>query len=518
MLLTGRRLRSGRRLAFGAAVVLPAVALPAVLLPGALPAAGSAAARPDLAKLVTLQDVKAHLAAFQEIADYNGGDRAAGSPGYDVSVKYVVGRLRKAGLTPKVRKFTFPYWRERSDAVFARTSPSRKSFKREKDFVTLAYSGSGDVTASATAVDVPAKGEGTSGCEKGDFKGFAKGSIALVQRGSCTFQVKAARARAAGASAVVIFNKPGEKGPVNGTVSKPSAVPVVGPTHELGVALVKAARRKGGLKLRVKTDTAHGKKSSSNVIADTGRGDAGNVVLAGAHLDSVPAGPGINDNGTGAAVLLAIAGKIKELRKDGLRNRVRFAWWGAEEEGLRGSAHYVASLPAAERRKIALNINLDMLGSPNGTRGVYDGDHSAGGGTRAPAGSGAIEKMFRDYFKGRRLPTSEQEFNGRSDYGPFVEKGIPSGGMATGAEGVKTAAEAKAFGGRAGKAYDPCYHARCDRVKNVNLKLLDTNADGVAHVLQHLARTTVAVNGGARVALPLGPSYEPVWQGPHRVR
>ncbi|NKZ07103.1 M28 family peptidase [Actinomadura latina] len=502
---------TGRNLLTGAAV-----ALPALFLPAALPAAGAAPARPDLAKLVTLKDVKAHLAAFQEIADYNGGNRAAGTPGYDVSVKYVVGRLRKAGLTPKVRKFTYPYWREKSDAVFARTAPSRKSYKREKDFLTFAYSGSGDVNAPVIAVDVPSKGEGTSGCQKGDFKGFKKGSIALMQRGGCMFATKAARAKAAGAPAVVVFNKPGEKGPINGTVSKPSAIPVVGIAHDLGVALAKAAG-KGGLKLRVKTDTAHGKKSSANVIADTERGDAGNVVLAGAHLDSVPAGAGINDNGSGAAALLAIAGKINGLGK-GLRNRVRFAWWGAEEEGLRGSAHYVASLPGAEREKIALNINLDMLGSPNGVRGVYDGDHSTRGGTRAPAGSGAIEKMFRDYFKGRRLPTAESEFDGRSDYGPFIERGIPSGGLDTGAEGLKTAAEAKAFGGRAGKAYDPCYHARCDRLKNVDLKLLDTNADGVAHVLQHLAGTTVAVNGGARLALPLVPSYEPLWRGPYLVR
>ncbi|WP_338071054.1 M20/M25/M40 family metallo-hydrolase [Actinomadura bangladeshensis] len=506
-----RKLITGRNLLTGTAV-----ALPALFLPAALPAAGAAPPRPDLAKLVTLKDVQAHLASFQEIADYNGGNRAAGTPGYDVSVRYVVGRLRKAGLTPKVRKFTYPYWREKSEPVFARTAPSKKTFTREKDFLTFAYSGSGDVTAPVAAVDVPAKGEGTSGCEKDDFKGFKKGSIALVQRGACGFATKAARAKAAGASAVVVFNKPGEKGPINGTVSKPAGLPVVGVTRELGAELVKAAK-KGGLKLRVKTDTVHGKKSSANVIADTERGDAGNVVLVGAHLDSVPAGPGINDNGTGAAALLAIAGKIKDLGK-GLHNRVRFAWWGAEEEGLRGSAHYVESLPAGERSKIALNINLDMLGSPNGTRGVYDGDHSTGGGTRAPAGSGAIEKMFRDYFKGRRLPTTESEFDGRSDYGPFVERGIPSGGIATGAEGMKTAAEAKTFGGRAGKAYDPCYHDKCDRLKNVNLKLLDTNTDGVAHVLQHLAGTTVAVNGGARLALPVVPSYEPLWQGPYLVR
>ncbi|MEV4003682.1 M28 family peptidase [Actinomadura sp. NPDC049753] len=513
MLLTGRRHPVVRRLSFGTAV-----ALPALFLPAALPMAGAAPARPDLAALVTLRDISPHLAAFQEIADYNGGDRAAGRAGYDVSVRYVTGRLKRFGFSPRVQKFTYPYWRERTPAAFARTAPSKASYRREADFLTLAYSGSGDVTAPAAAVDVPSKGEGTSGCEAGDFKGFRKGSIALVQRGTCTFAAKAANARAAGASAVVIFNKPGERGPVNGTLSRPAAVPVVGPTHAVGAALVKAAR-KGALKLRVRTDAVHGRRSSANVIADTRQGRADNVVVVGAHLDSVPAGPGINDNGTGAAVLLAVAAKIKQLGGDGLRNRVRFAWWGAEEEGLQGSEQYLRSLPASQRARIALNLNFDMLGSPNGTRGVYDGDHSTGAGTRAPAGSGAIERMFRLYFKGRRLPVTESQFNGRSDYGPFVERGIPAGGMDTGAEGVKTAAEAKVFGGRAGKAYDPCYHARCDRLKNVNLRLLDSNADGIAHVLQHLARTTVAVNGGARFGpAAVDPSYAPLWQGPYLLR
>ncbi|WP_243718807.1 M20/M25/M40 family metallo-hydrolase [Actinomadura sp. KC06] len=507
-----------RKLLIGAAVALPLAVLPAAVMPAGSLASGAAPARPELAKLVTLKDIVAHLEAFQEIADYNGGNRASGGAGYDVSVRYVAGRLRKAGLTPKIQKFAYPFWRERSRAVLARTAPSKASYRHGKDFATFAYSGSGNVTARAVAVDVPSKGEGTSGCEKGDFKGFTRGSIALVQRGTCTFAVKAANARAAGASAVVIYNKPGEQGLLNGTVGKPAGIPVVGTSRTVGAALAKTAK-KGGLMLRVRTDTVHGKRRSSNVIADTGRGRSDNVVLLGAHLDSVPEGAGINDNATGAAALLAIAAKIEHLGKDGLRNRVRFAWWGAEEEGLRGSRHYVKSLSRANREKIAVALNFDMLGSRNGTRGVYDGDHSTRAGTRAPAGSGAIEKMFRDYFKSRRLPTTEHAFSGRSDYGPFIEAGIASGGMATGADGVKTAAEAKAFGGRAGKVYDPCYHAKCDRLKNVNRKLLDTNADGIAHVAQHLARTTVAVNGGARLTVGGVPSSSaPAWQGPYRLR
>ncbi|MEV5824097.1 M28 family peptidase [Spirillospora sp. NPDC052242] len=508
-----------RKLLSGSAVMLPAATVSLLAL-SAVPPAGAAPARPDLAELVTIGDVRRHLEAFQQIADYNGGNRAAGTSGYDVSVKYVVGRLRKAGFSPTVQKFTYPYWLERSEPVMSRTGgkSKKKTYKAGEDFAAMMYSGSGDVTARVFAVDVPAKGEeGTSGCEKKDFKGFDKGAIALMQRGKCSFEVKAARARSAGAAAAVIYNKPGEKGPINGTVAKPAKLPVVSTSHEVGAALAKAAA-KGGLTLRVKTDTEHGKRSSSNVIADTKRGRADNVVVVGAHLDSVREGAGINDNATGSAAVLAVAEEIAALGEKGLRNRVRFAWWGAEEEGLRGSTHYVEKMDPSDRRNIAVNLNFDMLGSVNGIRAVYDGDHSLGQGTTPPPGSAAIEKMFREYYKDRDLPTAESVFNGRSDYGPFIDHGIPAGGIATGADGVKTAAEAKAYGGRAGKTYDPCYHAKCDRMKNVNLKMLDTNVDGVAHVTQLLAASTVAVNGDARLLPSALGAAAPLWSGGHLLR
>ncbi|MBT2209229.1 M28 family peptidase [Actinomadura sp. NEAU-AAG7] len=498
-----------RKLLIGVAGSSAALALSAAMMSG--PPAGAAPAKPDLAKLVTLKDVRRHLAAFQEIADYNGGNRAAGRPGYDVSVKYVTGRLRAAGLTPVVQRFTFPYWNEKSGAVLSQTAPHKASYKRGHDFLIMRYSGSGDTTGAVTAVDLPSSGAGTSGCEGADYKGFTQGAVALVQRGGCTFEAKAERAREAGAAAVLIFNTAAEKGPINGTAERAQALPVLGVTHRLGTSLAKASRTSGGgLRLRVRTDVAQGRRTTSNVIAETRRGRPGNVVLLGAHLDSVREGPGINDNATGSSALLAIAEKISALGAKGLRNRVRFAWWGAEEEGLRGSTHYVDALSPAARSAIALNLNFDMLGSVNGVRGVYDGDHSARAGVKAPAGSGAIEKMFRWHFAGRGLPTTQSPFTGRSDYGPFIEHGIPSGGIDTGANGVKSAGEAKVFGGRSGKVYDPCYHARCDRLKNVDMRLLDTNADAIAAVTQHLAESTVAVNGHARRldAPAPAPSYQ----------
>ncbi|MGK5551011.1 M20/M25/M40 family metallo-hydrolase [Actinomadura kijaniata] len=500
-----------RKFALGAVVVLPA----------ALVTVPAAAAAPDLARSVTAKDVRRHLDSLQAIADDNGGDRAMERPGYDASVKYVVGRLRKAGFRPAVRPFTFRRWESRIPPVVARVAPGEAVYQHGTDYAVIEHSGSGDVTAGVTPVDVPADGRpGDAGCQAEDFAGFPRGNIALVQRGTCNFVVKADHARAAGASAVVIYNRPDQGGLVRPSLEAPRTLPAVFVTREVGADLLDAARE-GTPRLRIRTDSRYVRHRSGNVVADTRWGRSDRVVVVGAHLDSVPGGAGVNDNGTGVAAVLAVAQKIHELGRKGIRNRVRFAFWGAEEEGLRGSTAYVKSLPAAQRSRIALNLNFDMLGSVNGVRGVYDGDGSAGsGGVRPPRGSGAIEKVFRDYYARRGLPLVEAEFNGRSDYGPFVEAGIPAGGLFSGAEADKTPEQARLFGGRAGEPYDPCYHQGCDTIRNVDWKLLDTHVDGVAFAVQRFARGPLPVNGGVRkrARSPRAGSGPFPWVGDRRTR
>lgn len=218
-----------------------------------------------------------------------------------------------------------------------------------------------------------------------------------------------------------------------------------------------------------------------NVLAESRTGDPNNVVMLGAHLDSVQRGPGINDNGSGSAVLLEVAeqyAKVKPL------NKVRFAWWGAEEAGLIGSIAYVNGLSQEERDKIQLYLNFDMVGSPNHVFFIYDGDDSDGvGAGPGPAGSGEIERTFEDYFNLVGQPFKGTDFTGRSDYGPFIANGIPSGGLFTGAEGVKTVEEAAIWGGTAGQQYDPCYHLACDTYDNNNNHALNINSDAVAYAL-----------------------------------
>ena len=213
--------------------------------------------------------------------------------------------------------------------------------------------------------------------------------------------------------------------------------------------------------------------------------------------DSVGVGAGINDNGSGSAAILEIA---EQLAAVNLRNKVRFIWFSAEESGLLGSEAYVASLPDAEREKIAAMLNFDMIGSPNFVRFVYDGDLSdseppEGG---APAGSAEIEELFLAYFASRGLATEPTAFDGRSDYGPFIDAGIPAGGLFTGAEGIKTAAQAAVYGGVAGEQYDPCYHLGCDDLLNLSNPALDQMSDATAHATITLAMSTESIAGARR--------------------
>ena len=239
-------------------------------------------------------------------------------------------------------------------------------------------------------------------------------------------------------------------------------VPVTGITQSLGAQLAATP----GLVLRLKTDALREPATAENVLAESKGGNANNVVMAGAHLDSVSAGPGINDNGSGSAVILEVAEQMASVKT---RNKVRFALWGAEEANLVGSTFYVGEPSEEEHAKIALYLNFDMVGSPNHVFFIYDGDDSdVVGAPAGPPGSAEIEKTFERYFESQDLPYKGTDFTGRSDYGPFIATGIPSGGLFTGAEGIKTADEAAIWGGTAGVAYDPCYHQACDTFANIN--------------------------------------------------
>jgi len=461
------------------------------------PAAGDPPDDYDSAALrdaVTTAGVMEHLAAFQGIADSHDGSRASGTPGYAASRDYVVGKLRAAGYKPTVQEFDFPFYRQLEPATFEQTAPTEATYVDGTDFALMTYSGSGDVTAPVQAVDLNLGdlAGSTSGCEAADFTGFDAGNIALVRRGTCPFADKVVNAQEAGAVAVIVMNTgtPGATEAFAGTLGAPvGTVPSLGTSFAIGESLAQGATA------HVAASTESEIRQTWNVHADSKTGERETMVHAGAHLDSVTVGPGINDNGSGSAALLEVAENMANVRT---ANRVRYSWWGAEELGLLGSEHYVADLVAnkpSTLRKTKLYLNFDMVGSPNYALFVYDGDNSAypvgPGAAEGPEGSAQIEKAFHDYFESQGLPSAETPFSGRSDYGPFIAQGIPAGGLFTGAEGVKTDAQAAVFGGTAGEAYDACYHAECDDIGNVNEDALDANSDAIAHVL-HLYATDLS--------------------------
>ena len=364
----------------------------------------------------------------------------------------------------------------------------------------MEFSGGGTASAPVTDVDINLVGDraSTSGCETGDFAGFPAGNIALIQRGSCNFSVKADNAVAAGASGVIIFNQgndvPGDDrfDLFGGTLDPPvRSIPVVSTSFAQGETWATTPGLRLSLSLQIDSTG-----DTENLLADTPTGRTDRTVVVGGHLDSVGEGPGINDNGSGTAAILETALQMAEL---GItpENRVRFAFWSGEEDGLLGSDFYVSQLTKREIKGTAVNLNFDMVGSPNAVNFVYDGDGDALG-VSGPNGSGLVEDVFTDFFTSQGSSSEPTDFDGRSDYFAFINAGIPAGGLFTGAEGIKSAEQAEIFGGTAGVAYDPCYHQACDDINNLDADTLDIMSDAIAHATLTFAETTSAVNGTAK--------------------
>ncbi len=512
--------RSARVFLLTAASALAALLLAVPSLAGA-PAAGCENRTNNtydkLLGCVTLEGVREHQAALQAIATANGSTRAAGTPGYDASVDYVIETLEAAGWDVETDLFDFTVAQP-----IQQLTPAPPLTHAVGGVTGSAL---GTVTAPVIPIDinlVPPRAN-TSGCDgafteaavgapltadpagPNDFAGFpTTTAIALIQRGGCSFALKVANAQAAGADAVILFNQGDTPArsvtltnitavPPAGSASTTITVPVVGTSFAAGELL---ARPGSTATVAVVNDP------QENVIAELDGRNDDNVVMAGAHLDSVPAGPGINDNGSGSAALLELAQQIAKLKPE---NTLRLAWWGGEESGLVGSTAYVNGLSAAERDRIALYMNYDMIGSPNYIFMVYDADQSSFGppaGVPIPAGSTAIEDLYESYYTMVGEPYDDTQFSGRSDYQAFIVAGIPSGGLFTGAEVVKTAEQQAIWGGTTGAQFDPCYHLACDTFANNNDHALAVNSDLIAFAMLTFAYSTESVNGVAGRNIP----------------
>ncbi|HEX5568414.1 MAG TPA: M28 family peptidase [Streptomyces sp.] len=438
------------------------------------------------------QGAMKHLEAFQAIADLHGGNRAAGTPGHEASAKYAGTLLEAAGYEVTYQNFDFVY-RETLAEKLTVLTPERY----DVPITLMTYTTSTPEGGIEAAVaEVPVDADGTTGCTADDFaSGDFTGKVALIQRGGCAFAEKQAAAADAGAVGAIIYNN--VDGDLNGTLGDATAgrIPTGGISKEAGDAL-SARVAGGGVTVNLEIREYHDERTTPNVIAETRGGDPDNVVMLGAHLDSTADGPGINDNASGSAGILEAALQLAKADKKGRHlNKVRFALWSAEELGLQGSEYYVSNLSQAERDKIALYLNFDMIASPNYGLFVYDGDDSDGvGAGPGPEGSAQLEDAINRFIRSLGHEPRGTDFTGRSDYGPFIEVGIPSGGTFTGGDGTKTEEEVALWGGELGAAYDECYHQKCDDLSNINMTAFDINVDVIANAVGTYAWDTSSLH------------------------
>lgn len=478
-----------------AAFALLGCTLQPVSAPETIPPATPAPGASDLESLedaLTVAGIQRHLEALSEIAEAHGGNRAAGTAGHLAAVDYLVAQLSEAGYNVTVQPFTFEGYVALSPPLLEQVAPGAMPFEAD-ELDIMAYSGSGEITGTVAAVDVlppagTAPDTSTSGCEAEDFAAFVAGSIALMQRGTCHFSVKVGNAIDAGASAAIIFNE-GQRGRTElypgslGDDLLDAPIPTLSTSYGVGRELLDALAQNPAARVHLRVETQSGDIETVNVLAETPGGDPTNVVMAGGHFDSVASGPGINDNGSGTAMLLEVALQLAQMDEPPA-NKVRFAFWGAEELGLLGSTHYVRELEAnapEELDRIALYLNFDMIGSPNYLRSIY----SIPG---APEGSAEIEGRFADYFDARGLAWETTSIAGRSDHAAFMRAGIPVGGLFSGAENIMPADGAERYPhAQVGEPTDPCYHRACDTLENINPAALDELGDAAAHVLHFYA-------------------------------
>ena len=423
-----------------------------------------------------------------EIADAAGGNRALGTPGYDASVDYVVGALRDAGFEVQTPEFEVRLpWADEPALTIAGTQVSAKPL----EFTV------GTPSGGVSGPLVAARVDDTPGCTADDYDGLpVQGAVALVNRGACPFATKQAVAAERGAVALIVADSTAADELFAGTLGEDTDVeiPVIGVAREAGASL----RAQPGAMTTITMNAGIRTERTRNVIAQTDTGSTSDVVVVGAHLDSVPEGPGINDNGSGVAAVLETALQLGSAPD--ITNAVRFAFWGAEEVGLLGSSEYVGSLDIEELKDIALYLNFDMIGSPNPGYFTYDGGQSTlpdprQGPPRVPEGSPGIERTLVQYLDSAGKPAQDTSFDGRSDYDGFTKAGIPAGGLFSGGDEEMTAEQAELWGGQAGEPFDPNYHKDTDTFENIDRTAMEIHGSGVAYAVGLYAQNQRGRNG-----------------------
>ncbi|CAF1094268.1 unnamed protein product [Adineta ricciae] len=468
------------------------------------------------AESVKITDVMTHLNEFQRIATGANGNRAINTLGFNQTLDYITNSL-SSHTNFQVQK-SFFYLRNFilagnpilltsiAGVVKNRTYSTAIS---SSEFYIAMYSRSANFADHVAISAIP-----NVGCDESDWNAASPpptNRVALVKRGTCSFVEKAAFAVKYNVAALLIYNDGTSADripPIFISLGEENELPALFLSYTLGQELATAAQDPSnnvGVRLIIRF-TDESTFPVGNICADTPTGDATQTIVIGSHSDSVPAGPGINDNGSGSAANLGLAIALARLFQtssyEKYKYRIRFCWWGAGEVGLLGSVDHVKNAKVAtaigERlQDYLINLNFDMLGSPNYIFGIYDGQ-TANDATPAQAlpGSNKISALFRDWFESQKLPWDFTDFSGRSDYGPFLAEGIVAGGLFSGADETKSHEQRKRYeealgpnmGGVSGAIQDPCYHKACDSIDNINVFAYEKIVQAAAYAVEYLAK------------------------------
>ncbi|KAJ3304397.1 hypothetical protein HDV03_002878 [Kappamyces sp. JEL0829] len=426
------------------------------------------------------ENVLSTLKEFERIADTHGHSRSVVN-GHMASVDYIRGQLLQfPSLEVMEQELSVLVQVDEAEPflslkVSKRSAP--KQFKPRLEIATVSGSGSAKVA--------DARVYAWNACDRSLLTRPDSGWVALIDatQTSCSPCDRLVSAVELGASAAIFVNKPGNQQgyphplpPQPGRCSRtPKYVPhmakigILSLSDDAAFAFLSAVAATKKATVTLTVHSAFRDFVTKNILATSKGGNRDEIVLFSSHLDSVPAGPGINDDGSGAAATLELARAFDSSALSTTNKpTVQFAWWTGEEIGLLGSRFYVKNLTENapdELRRYKLNIDTDMIASPNYVRGVWDGEQLKDAKLRKMTGK--VSRMIVDWFGQQGLPSFLFPFNGRSDFQPFLDALVPAGGVITGEDEIKDANSEKLFGGVAGEVLDPCYHQDCDRVAGI---------------------------------------------------
>ncbi|MSQ15437.1 MAG: M20/M25/M40 family metallo-hydrolase [Dehalococcoidia bacterium] len=365
------------------------------------------------------------------------GSRPTGTDGERRAAEYISSQFKNYGYSVSLQEFSFASFRDKGSSLEV-ISPAQGQFAPK----TMVNSGAGDVPGVLEY--------GGLGRNEDLAPLDLKGKIVLLERGQITFQQKVDNVTAKGAIAAVVYNN--QDGDLQGSLQSLSAIPVVSLSRDQGQNL-KGMLAQGSVNVKVHVDTGPPEVHSQNVVAVP---DKPCTVIVGGHYDSVDAGPGANDNGSGTADVIEISRAARDLS---FKTGVCFVAFGGEELGLWGSRRYVEGLSPADKARLKGMINLDMVSVGDSWKAI---------------GSDSLVNLAVQAGKDSQIemqPFTMSRQNG-SDHGSFISAGIPAVFLY--------------------RSDDPNYHTAEDKAEYVDPNALEQAAKVAMGVIEALIESSAS--------------------------